>query len=54
LVFAKIKYNMGKITEIKFVGQPIFKPIMNLVEKGGDSIPATQFVVRAAGGQGQH
>ncbi len=24
---------MGKITEIKFVGQPIFKQIMNLVEK---------------------
>ena len=24
---------MGKITEIKFVGQPIFKQIMNLVER---------------------
>jgi hypothetical protein len=24
---------MGKITEIIFVGQPIFKQIMNLVEK---------------------
>lgn len=25
--------NMGKITEIKFVGQPICKQIMNLMEK---------------------
>jgi len=24
---------MGKITEIKLVGQPIFKQIMNMVEK---------------------
>ncbi len=24
---------MGKITEIKLVGQPIFKQIMNLVDK---------------------
>ncbi|MDX9774153.1 MAG: DUF4372 domain-containing protein [Bacteroidales bacterium] len=24
---------MGKITEIKFVGQPIFKQIMNLVDR---------------------
>ena len=24
---------MGKITEIKFVGQPIFKQILNLVDR---------------------
>jgi hypothetical protein len=29
--FAKTKNNMGKNTEIKFVGLPIFKQIMNLV-----------------------
>jgi len=33
LVLAKKQYNMGKITEIKLVGQPIFKQIMNLVNK---------------------
>ena len=33
MVFGKNKYNMGKITEIKFVGQPVFKQIMNLVER---------------------
>ena len=26
---------MGKITEIKFVGQPIFKQILNLIDKVG-------------------
>jgi Domain of unknown function (DUF4372)/Transposase DDE domain len=33
LVFAQTKYNMSKNTEIKFVGQPIFKQIINLVNK---------------------
>ena len=33
LIFAQTKYNMSKNTEIKFVGQPIFKQIINLVNK---------------------
>ena len=33
LVFAQTKHNMSKNTEIKFVGQPIFKQIINLVNK---------------------
>jgi hypothetical protein len=27
-----INYNMGKNTEIKFGGQPIFKPVINLID----------------------
>jgi hypothetical protein len=33
LVFAQTKHNMSKNTEIKLVGQPIFKHIINLVNK---------------------
>ena len=28
----RINYNMGKNTEIKFVGQPIFKQVVNLID----------------------
>jgi hypothetical protein len=33
LVFGKNFYNMDKRSEIKFVGQPIFKQVVNLVQK---------------------
>ena len=33
MFFAKTINNMGKITEIKLVGQPIFKQVIDLIER---------------------
>jgi len=32
-IFAETASNMGKITEIKLAGQPVFRQVMNMVEK---------------------